>query len=366
MKTDVMICDAEYTEESITKVVLKIFQTFQRDWNGKKVLVKPNILAPRKTEQGITTHPLLVKAVVIYLLNEGAEIIVGDNPGVKGYGKVVEAAKTTGIYEAACGHFKNIALKPVEKKVASKYFDTVSVSSEIFEVDFIVNLPKMKTHALTYITGAIKNTFGYVVGGHKMLIHSLAASGEKFAEAMLDIYSIRPPELNIMDGIVAMEGNGPANGTLCSPGKILASDNAVSLDAVFLQLIGQQVKDIPLVDIAGKRGFGATDLSEINLIGEFTKIENFKMPTTFVPALMKTVLNRFISKRLSRFPEIINTVCTRCSTCMSHCPVKAITLYKDFPYVDIKRCIKCYCCQEMCPDDAIKLDGRILNIFRLL
>ena len=71
----------------------------------------------------------------------------------------------------------------------------VSLSSEIFEVDAIVNLPKMKTHAFTYITGAVKNTFGYVVGGNKMLIHSLATSPEKFAEAILDIYSIKPPVL---------------------------------------------------------------------------------------------------------------------------------------------------------------------------
>ena len=366
MNSKVMICDAGYTEDSINKAVSSVFEEFHRDWKDKKVLVKPNILAPRRADKGITTHPLLVKSVVEKLKREGANVIVGDNPGVKGYGKVIEAAQRTGILEASCGCFENIALRPVTKNIDSKYFQSVSLSSEIFEADVIVNLPKMKTHALTYITGAIKNTFGYVVGGNKMLIHSLATSPRKFAEAMLDIYSIRPPELNIMDAVVAMQGNGPANGNLCSPGKIIASNNAVSLDAVFLYMIKQRITDIPIVDIGGKRGLGTTNISDIEIKGELTRLENFKMPTTFVPGILKIFANKYISKRLSCFPEIDQSSCKNCGICMSHCPVNAMTLKDNFPFVNNTKCIKCYCCQEMCPDDAIKLEGKLLNFFRLM
>lgn len=364
MKSKVMICDGAYGDNSIATAVAEIFREFPRDWQNKKVLVKPNILAPRGVEKGITTHPSLVKAVVEQLKHQGADVIVGDNPGVKGYGKVVEAAKTTGIYDASCGCYENIALRPVAHKVNSKYFESVSISAEIFEVDVIVNLPKMKTHGLTYITGGIKNTFGYVTGGNKMLVHSLAPSPKKFAEAVLDIYSIRPPELTIMDAITAMEGNGPANGSLCHPGKILASNNAVSLDAVFLNMIKQKVSAIPLVDIAGKRGLGDTELSKIEIIGEITQLDNFKMPTTFVPGLMRLVVNRFLSKKISCLPEIDKTACKVCGVCITHCPVEAMKMVDGFPVASQKECIKCYCCQEMCPDDAIKLEGRVLNLIR--
>lgn len=95
MKFKVMICDAGYTEDSINKAVSSVFEEFHRDWKDKKVLVKPNILAPRRADKGITTHPLLVKSVVEKLKREGANVIVGDNTGVKGYGKVIEAAQTT-------------------------------------------------------------------------------------------------------------------------------------------------------------------------------------------------------------------------------------------------------------------------------
>ncbi len=364
MKSKVMICDGSYNDNSIEKAVLKIFAEFPHEWKNKKVLVKPNILAPRDFKKGITTHPLLVKAVVRQLKNEGADVIVGDNPGVKGYGKVIEAAKKTGIYDASEGCFENIALRPVSHNLNSKYFDSVSVSSEIFEADIIVNLPKMKTHGLTYITGGIKNTFGYVTGGNKMLVHSLAPSPVKFAEAMLDIYSIRPPELTIMDAITAMEGNGPANGSLRHPGKILASNNAVSLDTVFLHMIKQKVSAIPLVEIAGQRGLGETELSKIEIKGRIKQLENYKMPATFVPGLMGVFLNRFLSTRITCLPAIDNELCQVCGICINHCPVDAMKMKDGFPFANKSTCIKCYCCQEMCPDNAIKLEGTILNMVR--
>lgn len=361
MKSKVMICNGSYDDSSIKKAVSGIFKEFPREWKNKKVLVKPNILAPRAVEKGITTHPAVVEAVVKQLLDSGADVIVGDNPGVKGYGKVEEAAKTSGIYDASCGCFQNIALRPVAHKVDSNYFETVSVSAEIFEADVVVNLPKMKTHGLTYITGAVKNTFGYVTGGNKMRIHSLAPSPKKFAEAMLDIYEIRPPELNIMDAITAMEGNGPANGSLCHPGKILASDNAVSLDAVFLHMIRQNINAVPMVEIAGKKGLGETDMAKLEIIGELSRLDDFKMPSTFVPGLMRLFVNRFLSRKLSCLPEIEKKSCKVCGICVTHCPVEAMKIVDGFPLVNKKECIKCYCCQEMCPDNAINLEGKILN-----
>lgn len=247
----VFLAEASY-DQSLRSLVEEIFETFPRNWQGKKVLVKPNILAPHPPESAVTTHPALVRCLVEVLKNLGAKVIVGDNPGVGGYGRSKKSADACGLFEASMGCFLNLGQNPVQQRVESKYFDSLAISREVLEVDEIVNLPKLKTHSLTVLTGAIKNTFGYIAGGDKMRIHASCPTPMQFAEALVDIYSLRPPTLNIMDAVVAMEGNGPANGSPIRLGKILASDNAVSLDAVAVHFLGQKIKRVPHLEIAGR------------------------------------------------------------------------------------------------------------------
>ena len=170
-KSKVLVADTDYGP-SLQNVIERIFHTFPRDWQGKSVLVKPNILAPHDPERAVTTHPELVRHIVNALLRRGATVMVGDNPGVGGYGRSSQSAYTTGIAQAAQGYYVSLGQHPVTRSGVSEYFQQITVSKQVLEADVIINVPKLKTHALTVLTAGIKNTFGYVVGGDKMRIHS--------------------------------------------------------------------------------------------------------------------------------------------------------------------------------------------------
>jgi len=361
----VLAVPADYGRRSMARTVESVLETFPRDWQGQRVLVKPNILAPHRPERAVTTHPELVRQVVDALLRRGAEVMVGDNPGVGGYGRSESAARKSGIQDASQGCFRNLGRNPVRCQVSSKYFSSLAVSREVLEADAVVNLPKLKTHSLTFLTASIKNTFGYVVGGDKMRIHSLCHRPTQFAEALLDVFALRPPSLTILDAVVGMQGNGPANGSPAALGKVLASDNAVALDAAAVRFLGRQPSAVPHVDLAGKRGFGVTHSDSLEVIGDLEPIQGFRFPGTFVPGLAGVVLNRYLSRWITCLPEIVQERCLGCGLCAEHCPSGAMRLdNRNIPRLDKDACIHCYCCQEMCPADAIRLKGRLLRLLR--
>ena len=362
----VLIFDADYEEKTFYQIIEKILEEFPFTWNKKKVLVKPNILGPYPPEKGVTTHPILVKAVVENLIKRGAYVVVGDNPGIGGYGMAEKAASETGILDASLGCYKNIGHNVVRHKISSDHIDYISVAEDVLDADIIVNLPRLKTHSLTYFTGAVKNTFGYIVGGDKTLIHSKANNPKKFAEALVDIYQIRPPSLNIMDAVTAMEGNGPSNGSIRKIGKIIASDNAVTLDTVAVNLIGISTESVPHLHIAGKRGLGETDFSKIQLNEMIVPYKDFQFPSTFIPGISGIIFNLFLYRYIYKIPQINKKKCEACGICIEHCPVDGIKLTGEFPVINQDKCIRCYCCQEMCPEDAVLLFGRTINFLRNL
>lgn len=361
-KTRVLIFNASYDSKSISGIVNKIFKEFPLDLKGKKVLVKPNILAAELPEKGVTTHPALVKAVTDKLIKEGASVMVGDNPGVYGYGKLEKAARVSRIMEAAGDSFVHLGQNPVKQAVNSPDIKEVMIAKEVLQADLIVNLPKLKTHALTFYTGAIKNTFGHVVGGDKMGVHSKAVTPHKFSAALVQIFAIRPPELTIMDAVDIMEGNGPHHGTIRTLGKIIASDNGVSLDAVALHLVGKNPESIPHVAMAAEMGLGTIDLSEISLNEEFTPLSDFKMPANFATGIIGVFLNRVFARLINCTPKTRDKLCQKCGICVKHCPVDAIKMEKkEYPRADKNICISCYCCEELCPENAIVLKGTLIN-----
>ncbi|MCP4603755.1 MAG: DUF362 domain-containing protein [Proteobacteria bacterium] len=359
----VLVFDASY-DESMDRVVEDILKEFPFEWENKNVVVKPNLLSANPPEDGVTTHPSLVRAVVSSLLHRGAKVLVGDNPGVFGYGKSEEVARISGVEDAAKDCFIQLGRNPVKYNISARCIDHVIISKDILDADIVVNLPKLKTHSLTYFTGAIKNTFGYVVGGDKIRVHSQAKTPRLFSETLVDIFQIRPPELNIMDAVIAMEGNGPKNGTTRKLGKVLASNNAVSLDAAAAHLIGKKISAIPHIEIAGNRALGPINLSDISLNNPISPVSDFKMPTTFTSGIVGAILNRFLSRWINCVPKINKNRCEVCNICVDHCPVDAMKIENDYPKADNKKCINCYCCQEMCPEDAIMLKGRTINLIR--
>ena len=266
--------------------------------------------------------------------------------------------------QAAGEFFVNLGRSPVRVETNSKYIQSLAVSREVLEADLVINLPKLKTHSLTVLTAALKNTFGYVVGADKLHIHANCPKPWQFAEALVDIYQLRPPDLNIMDAVQAMQGNGPSNGKVIKLGRIMAGQNAVSLDCAAVWMLGRKVREIPHLDIAVARGLGLGDKAQMQFLGALEPVQGFRFPQTFIPGIAGLVMNRCFSRWVNRLPRVKTENCVSCGICAEHCPVGAMQMQDKYPSLDKDSCITCYCCQEMCPRDAISFSGRFLDFLR--
>ncbi len=333
------------------------------DWlmglKGKKVFVKPNMLGVFSPDQHATTHPSLVAAAVGVLREVGAEVTVGDNCGVGGYGLNQRVAKVTGIMEASDGAYVNVAKDILMARLDSRFMDRIPVSRAMLEADALISLPKMKTHSLTVVTGGVKNMFGLVAGAGKGKAHGSACGNKDFGEMLTSIYSLRPPDLTIMDAVVAMEGNGPSGGPLKKVGKLLASRNAVALDAVTCKIMGIPAEEVHHLRYANKKGLGPLDLESIRIIGSVPAGGNFKLPVT---VHKYSFLGRFFNQRffrpLSKTRLVLDpSKCKRCEICVQACPTGAMGMDGDFPRIDEGLCIKCLCCHELCPEHAWDFKG---------
>ena len=190
-----------------------------------------------------------------------ASIVVGDNPGLFNYGANEESFKQAGLMEAAMGYYLNIGNDSLKVDFNPDFMSTVSISRIVLEADIIISLPKFKTHGLTVITGAIKNSYGFLPGAQKAKLHKAAGSPERFHEMLVDVFRLRVPDLFLVDAVVGMEGNGPAPPDLRNIGLILASDNAVALDAVIAAMMGCEPGRLRFLQKAKELGLGDYDLT---------------------------------------------------------------------------------------------------------
>lgn len=350
--SEVHIVDAQ--DDSLEQPVHQIMEAVgQKDWRGMKVLIKPNILSASAPAEHITTSPALVSAVVRYLkANCAGQILVGDNSGS---GNSLQAAKKTGIFDASEGHYILIEERSSPLRLQSLGI-TVEIATVVNEVDIVINLPKFKTHTRTFLTGAIKNMFGMVIGRDKQKIHRQAPIVRDFVRAVVEVYAHRIPEINIMDGIVAMQGNGPACDDLRPLGVLLASTSGPALDSVMASMMGVAPSQIPLLIAAHDMELGEIEPDRLSVKGNFRVIPDFKMPTTFSDPNFKNSTLPLFNKKRSDTVLLSTKKCTQCGDCATHCPVSAITM-SPYPGIDFSACINCHCCMELCPQGAWKLDG---------
>ncbi len=359
----VLVLDAAY--ERIEGPLDRVFEAFPLDLSGRKVLVKPNILGPFGPESHVNTSPHLVRAVVERLQSEGAIVTVGDNPGARGYGAVEKSAEVSGIREASLGTFANIST-PVEKVRLERFDTSVNISKAVLEADLLISLPKFKTHVLTVISGAVKNSYGFIVGGEKTRLHRDFSDGSVFSRIVAEVYQVRPPDLVIMDGIVGMQGNGPSAKTLYPVGKLMASDDGFALDAVMTAMMGLRPGTIETLRYGAERGLGETELSRIDVEGDASPLSKFRKPTSGVQKLIPRRVFKFFYPDLdtARF-EVDPARCTACGKCRDLCPGEAIAIEGKLPAYDYSRCVACYCCMELCSEQAIELkDSLRVKIYK--
>jgi uncharacterized protein (DUF362 family)/NAD-dependent dihydropyrimidine dehydrogenase PreA subunit len=326
------------------------------------VLVKPNLLMSKPPEFGITTHPEVLRAVIHLLKEIDCKIVVGDGPSV--WGKYIENVdevyEITGIRKVT--QEEGVKLITFDKRRMRNKFPLTAV---LDECDYLINLPKFKTHEFTLISGAIKNLFGLVSGTYKTELHKNYFEPSEFAKILVDIYQETNPALTIIDGILAMEGDGPAtSGKTRQLNLLLAGSDCVALDTVMAKIMGITQEEVLTTKEAALRNLGEAQLSRIKIEGEdigklnirpFILPKNSVKVTSLPPAIKK------IFKSLVRYyPYSLRLKCTRCGHCVKVCPKSCIVLKKSGIKFGYNKCIACFCCQEACPAAAIGVKKSLL------
>ncbi len=347
---------------------------------GQKVLLKPNFFAGLPPERAANTHPTVVKAVIELAQEAGGRVSIGDSPNLS---SALAVARRSGNLEVA--REMGVPIINFEDSVEvqipeGKIFRKVEVAREAIEADVLINLPKIKTHELMSLTLAVKNIFGCVVGTKKARWHVQAAHDVNyFARMLAELYGLINPALNIMDGIVGMEGNGPRNGDPRQIGLILASLDAVALDRVVQEILGVERENLLTTVIGGEIGLGESELNRIECQGERieeVKIDGFKIP---IPTSRKQALDSLFWLLKDSFtyrPVINHRTCSCCGVCLEACPINIIS-YKPYTFarggrkklvdIDYQHCIHCFCCQENCTEGAITArQGWLVNLLNRL
>jgi ferredoxin len=186
---------------------------------------------------------------------------------------------------------------------------------------------------------------------------------ETFARIIIEMFRLRRPDLVIMDGILAMEGYGPASPETRRVNKILASNDAVALDAVLASMVGFKVEDVPYLRLAGELHLGETDLNAIDVPGEAATIHEYHRPTPPEASFSykagvgsgRTSID-YYRQRVAYRPVISAVLCRHhegCTACIDTCPAKALRAATPLPLCDASRCMLCSACKEACDFEAL-------------
>ena len=316
--------------------------------SGDRVLVKPNLLSPRSPSDAVTTHPYVVKAILEFLLDMGVKPLLGDSPAV---GSMRKVARTSGMLDLC----EKLGVPIVELddpvELDGIVYKKIRLSRKVLDVDSVVNVPKLKTHSQMVFTLAVKNTFGCIPGKEKSAWHLRAGNSENFADLLIDVHLLVRPVLNVLDGVVGMEGEGPSSGKLKSFGLIAVSENGFALDHAVIRSLGVSEAQVYTVKRSLERGL----LPRYIVYGEWK--DRIVLPSTAPVVPLPRSITRFL-RMMIRVPRIDRRRCVACRICEERCPASAIDI--DARKIDYEKCIRCYVCHEVCPKNAINLVRRVV------
>jgi uncharacterized protein (DUF362 family)/ferredoxin len=333
---------------------------------GEKILLKPNVLAGDPPEKHVTTHPIVFKAVAKLVKERTSNVYFGDSSG---FGK-----STTQIRKALFNPVARelgITLADLDKGrevyfQKSPFIKKFIIANDVLDFDGMISIAKMKTHALTRITGAVKNTFGVVPGKLKEDFHLKLPNPEDFSKMLITLNLLIKSRLYVMDGIVAMEGNGPRNGDPVRMNVLLFSKDPVALDSVMCKIIDLNPNFVPTMKLAKSWGLGTYIMEEIEIVGDSLEMFINKSFSVVRHPIISIAEKKSITSLVKKYlllsrPVIDRKKCVKCGVCIHVCPVKEKAVHwkrgdkTKRPEYDYKFCIRCFCCQEFCPEGAISV-----------
>ncbi|GFP76179.1 DUF362 domain-containing protein [Clostridium fungisolvens] len=369
----------EYNVDAIEKTLREGFEllggsSFLRKLIPKnsKVLLKPNFLSVVEKGSIVITHYAVFEAVIRIVKEYTDDIAFGDSPASDNNRK---AAEQSGLMEVAERYgvkfvdFSDEVHVELDNPIMYKFWN---IARAPYEADVVITLPKLKTHAMMYYTGAVKNQFGCVPGSKKAQWHTKSPNAINFSKMLLDLNSVVKTSFAILDGILAMEGNGPRNGTAKKMDTIIMGKCLTAVDSTAVRLIGyDNVLAVPFLKVAHETKWGAVLPEEIEVLGE--KIEDMKCKDFKLSRSARVVnfitpsVNKLAVSLAAPDPIVIAEKCVSCKRCAEVCPEKpnVITFKKHndklIPKWNYSKCIRCFCCQELCPMGAIETKEKQLS-----
>ena len=376
MRNRVWLAQCPDYGQSLEEKIEKAFDALQV-WDkirpGMRVVLKPNLVMSSKPEQAIITHPAFTAAVGKCVQKAGGRVIIAESPGGPYTPAAMKAMfRATGYRDMAeaCGFALYTDCKSREVTLPqAKRCRELSVVEPFLDRDYLIDLPKLKTHSMVGFSGAVKNLFGTVPGLQKPELHCRFPEREPFSEMLCDLCHFLGPDLSLMDGIWAMEGNGPTGGQRRDLHVIAGSESPWALDVAAASLVGLEPEKITMLREGHERGYGPLDLSELELVGDpmetllapdFLKAE--ASSTDFIDRLPK-FLRPAAKKLATPYPRIDKKRCVGCGKCAESCPQHTISLRDGKAVIRYQNCIRCFCCHEMCPKHVVQI--KRLGLLRL-
>lgn len=375
--TVVSIIKAEsYDLKKIEQAIEKIFLNLDFDpgsFRGRKIAIKPNLLTSALPESGIITHPAIIQAVIsIIKKNNGIPVLV-ESPAFHPLERVLKKTGIDVIIEREGVRVADTKRTMLIHNESGLKFKSFHVAEELGSCDMIINLPKLKTHGLTYYTGAVKNLFGTISGLEKSKWHFRANTKEEFVSFLLDLYgafTAKPDNriIHIIDGILGLEGEGPgAGGTPVKGNVLIGGTDAIAVDSVAVAVAGLNPARVLTCIEGDKRNYGVSGLERIIIKGESLQSFNnkFREPEPKSKMTGWPMNSPFMKNLIVEKPFPQKDKCTLCYQCKTICPAGAITksLNNLTPSFNYSRCIRCYCCMEICPENAIMLKKSLIGRF---
>lgn len=356
----VFVRTAAYTYQTLKPLLFDLLGSLDHGSIRKnsRVLIKPNLLAPAAPEKAVTTHPLIVRAVVEYVLQQGGLPRVSDSSAIGTYDRVMResgiAAALQGL-PVECRPFKESVIVDVGQP-----FQKIEIAADAMNADIVINLPKLKTHTQMLLTLGVKNIFGCIVGMRKPEWHfRTGIDRDRFAELLVRIYAAVKPTITVLDGILAMEGQGPGRGGRPRAlGIVMAGGDAVALDTVVCRMFGIGEDKLLTNRAAARMGLMP---DEIAVDGELPVVSDMQFPEITPLVFGPKGLHGFMRKHLVQRPICNTSLCRHCGECWRYCPAKALSPVIKGLKFDYDRCIRCYCCIEVCPYGALSAQETVLG-----